>query len=400
MLATKETESIEKAEVKQMLLDEVKLTLELNEKGIYFNSDEINRLRGSAVVDDPYRRDKSAFGFSLPHGITSNAKYARWTPYSIVVDGNKPVLRFDESPITEISFNEPEYHPELEQTLSSGEKLKSIVSIDPHGQVNVGFSDECSLKDKGEDCLFCSYNVRERDPSRPKIKNAHQIAEAYDILRKAGKANHFKISGGFIPERRELEQYIDVVDAIRLKHPNFKGVAVIGAPADLSILPKYKEAGYTDLSHNLEVWDKDLFAYVCPGKSRRNGGWQHWIDSLEAAVGIFGKGNVHSNFVGGLDSKDAFLEGIEFLSSKGVVAHFGVFRPEAGTPFAGHRSPEAAYHWEILDRATDIQIRHGFTVDQMYRGPGSGDHTGRVFRIKKGDFVGDKLEIYKFPPID
>jgi hypothetical protein len=400
MSAPKEVESNGKAQAKQVLLHEVRLALELNENGVNFNPDEITRLKSGNIVEDPYRRDKSALGFSLPHGITANAKYARWTPYSIVVENGRPFLLYDEGVIAEITLDEPAQHPELDQVLTTGEKVRSILSIDPHGQVNVGFSDECSLKDRGEDCLFCSYNVRERDPERPKIKNSRQIAEAYDIVRKAGKANHFKISGGFIPEHRELESYLDVVETIREKHKKFSGVAVISAPADLSILSKYKEAGYTDISHNLEVWDKDLFALVCPGKSNRDGGWQHWIDSLEAAVEIFGKGHVHSNFVGGLDSKDAFIDGIEYLSSKGIVAHFGVFRPEKGTPFEGHRSPDAAYHWELLDRATDIQLRHGFTIEQMYRGPGSGDHTGRVLRIKKGAFEGDRLEIYQFPPLD
>lgn len=400
MSALNEVESRDKAQAKQVLLDEIKLTLELNEKGINFDQDEIKRLRGSNIVEDRYRRDNAAFGFSLPKGVTTNAKYNKWTPYSIVVENGRPFLLNDGEAIGEIALKEPDRHPELDQVLSTGEKVRSILSIDPHGQVNVGFSDECALKDKGEDCLFCSYNVRERDPERPKIKNASQIAEAYDIVRRAGKANHFKISGGFVPERRELESYIDVVDAIREKHTKFSGVAVIGAPADLSILAKYKEAGYTDLSHNLEVWDKDLFALVCPGKEKRNGGRQHWIESLEAAVEVFGKGHVHSNFVGGLDNNEAFLEGIEYLSSKGIVAHFGVFRPEKGTPFEGHRSPGAAYHWEVADRATDIQIRYGFTVEQMYRGPGSGDHTGRILRIKTGDFEGDRLDVYKFPPID
>jgi hypothetical protein len=400
MSALEETVITNKSVVKQALLDEVRLSLELNEYGVQFDIDGLKRLRGPSVAEDPYRREKTSLGFVLPHGINTNVKYARWTPYSIVVDGGTPVLLHDENPITELAFEIPQTHPELEQVLSSGVKVRSLLSIDPHGQVNVGFSDECALKDKGEDCLFCSYNTRERDPSRPTIKHALQIAEAYDIVRRAGKANHFKISGGFVPERRELESYIDVVEAIREKHRKFNGVAVIGAPADLSILAKYKEAGYTDISHNLEVWDKDLFGFVCPGKARRNGGFQHWVDSLVASVEIFGKGHVHSNFVGGLDSKEPFLDGIEFLSSRGIVAHFGVFRPEKGTPFEGHRSPSAAHHWEILDRATDIQIRHGFTVEQMYRGPGSGDHTGRVFRIKTGDFHGDKIELYKFPSID
>jgi len=177
-------------------------------------------------------------------------------------------------------------------------------------------------------------------------------------------------------------------------------VAVIGAPADLSILEKYKEAGYSDISHNLEVWDKNLFALIVPGKSKRNGGWEHWLRSLERSVEIFGRGNVHSNFVGGLDPKDGFIEGIEYLSSKGIVAHFGPFRPQKGTPLEGWRSPEASFHWEVLDKVTDIQIRHGFTTEQMYRGPGSGDHTGRVLRTKRGDFEGDYLDIYKYPAID
>ena len=397
MAETTDVES--KQKTKQALLGEVRLALELNQHGIRFDAEQIKALRKN-VAEDPYRRDRGAFEFALPHGITAQAKPARWTRYSIQVDGGKPILFDDETAIAEITLTEPVVHPELDQILSTGEKVRSILSIDPHGQVNVGFSDECSLKDKGEDCLFCSYNVRDRDPSRPKIKHARQIAEGYDIVRRAAKANHFKISGGFIPERRELESYIDVVEAIRETHKKFSGVAVIGAPADLSILSKYKEAGYTDISHNLEVWDKDLFAFVCLGKSRQNGGYQHWVDSLVASVEIFGRGHVHSNFVGGLDTKEGFLDGIEFLSSKGIVAHFGTFRPEKGTPFEGHRGASAEHHWEILDRATDIQIRHGLTIEQMYRGPGSGDHTGRVVRIKKGDFEGDRIETYKFPSLD
>jgi hypothetical protein len=54
----------------------------------------------------------------------------------------------------------------------------------------------------------------------------------------------------------------------------------------------------------------------------------------------------------------------------------------------------------LADRTTDIQLRYGFTTEQMYRGPGSGDHTGRMFRIKTGDFEGDSLDVYKFPAID
>jgi hypothetical protein len=390
----------DKETIKRKLLDEVKLAIELGDIGISYNPDDLKNFRSSETIPYPFQGLRPGVAITLPHGIRASAKQSKWTPYSIIVEEGTPVLYNEKEPVSRISFWERQVNPVLEEKISTGEKIKSILSIDPHGQIDVSYSAECALKDKGEDCLFCSINVRERDPERLLVKNPRQIAEAYDIVRRAGFGNHFKISGGFVPERREVEYYIDVVEAIKARQPKFKGVAVIGAPADLSILPKYKEAGYTDLSHNLEVWNKDLFGFICPGKSRRNGGWQHWIDSLVAAVDVFGRGHVHSNFVGGLDSLEGFLEGVEFLSSKGVVAHWGMFAPQKGTPLEGKRTPEPAYHWELVDRATDIQLRHGFTTEQMYRGPGTGDHNGRVLRIKRGDFDGDRMDVYQFPPID
>ncbi|MGD0584356.1 MAG: radical SAM protein [Oryzomonas sp.] len=394
------TEVKNKETIKQRMLDEVKLSIELNDAGISYNPEELKPLRSSELIPYPFQGLRPGVAFTLPHGIKVSGGLNKWAPYAIVVENGKPVLYNEKEPLAEITFYEQPVHPVLEQQLSTGEKVKGILTIDPHGQIDVSYSAECSLKDNGEDCLFCSINVREREPERVLIKNSRQIAEAYDIVRQAGYGNNFKISGGFVPERREVEYYIDVVEAIREKYSKFKGVAVIGAPADLSILPKYKEAGYTDLSHNLEVWDKNLFAHICPGKSKRNGGWQHWVDSLVAAVDVFGKGQVHSNFVGGLDTMDGFLEGIEFLSSKGVVAHFGMFSQQKNTGLEGKRGPEPWYHWELVDKATDIQLRYGFTTEQMYRGPGTGDHNGRVLRIKRGDFVGDKMDIYQFPPLD
>ncbi len=397
---TTETQTASKELIQHRMLEEARLAIELSDFGISYRPEEIKHLRLTETIPYPFAGRLPGVAFTLPHGIKATGKLNKWTPFSIRVEDGVPVLFSEKKALAEISFYEEPIHPVLDRTLSDGKKVRSILRIDPHGQIDVSYSAECALKDKGEDCLFCSINVRERDPERVLLQYPRQIAEAYDIVRQAGYGRNFKISGGFVPERRELESYIDVVEAIREKYTDFKGVAVIGAPEDLTILAKYKEAGYTDLSHNMEVWDKDLFGFICPGKSKRNGGWRHWVDSLEAAVEIFGRGHVHSNFVGGLDPKESFLDGIEYLSSKGVVAHFGMFSPQKNTGLEGRRTPEPWYHWEVADRATDIQIRHGFTTEQMYRGPGTGDHTGRIFRIKKGDFEGDRLDIYQFPALD
>jgi len=385
--------------VKQVLLEEVRLSLGISEKGISYNVEDINRLKESTGAGSAFGGRGGLPGFSLPHGNTTNGKFSRWTPYSIVVEDGKPIFYNEKEAVGEIEFHVS--HPVHREFLSRGEQVKDILSISPQGGLHVMYSDECALKDLGEDCLFCAFNVRAKEGDRKVLlKSPKQVSEAYDLARKAGVANHFRITGGFVPERRELEYYIDVAEAIHKKYDYFYGAAIIGAPADLSVLPKYKEVGFENISTNIEVWNKNLFAMMCPGKSKRNGGWQHWIDSLLLSVDIFGKGNVHSTIVGGLEPLDSTLEGIEFFASKGIVCHFSAFRPEKGTALEGYRGPEASFHWELLDRATDIYHRYGFTTKQMYSGPASGGHSAGVFRIKGGEFENGKLTTWKFPPID
>lgn len=389
-----------KEAAKQILLNEVQLGLELVEKGISFNAEEIGRFQDPIELASPFNRRGGLTGFYLPHGLNARGRYSRWTPYSLVVEDDKPVLYDEKTRIGEITFIKG--NPVSNQLLPTGEKVRDITNITTQGSLHVMYSNECSLKDLGEDCLFCAFNERAKDGTVSKVllKSPRQVADAYHIARQAGVANHFRITGGFVPERRELEYYLDVADAIKEKYSSFYGCAVVGAPADLNVIPKYKEAGFSNISTNIEVWDKNIFAALCPGKEKRNGGWQHWIDALEYSVDVFGRGNVHSAIVGGLEPLESTLEGIEYLASKGVVCHFSAFRPEKGTALEGYRSPEAVWHWELLDKATDIFRRYGFTTLQMYSGNASGPHSAEVFQIKAGEFQGDRLTQWKFPALD
>lgn len=391
-----------KEKAKQVLLDEAKLGLLLTQFGINYNADEISRFQSTLQNTSPYNRQKGLTNLTLPHGVTARylSGYKKYTPYSLVVEGDAAILYDEKVRIGEVKF--PTTNPLSEQLLSTGEKFRHIGNVNQEGGFSTAYSSECSLKDNGEMCQFCSINERAKDGvlNQVLIKSPKQVAEAYHLARQAGTANHFRITGGFVPERRELEYYLDVADAIREKYDSFYGVGIIGAPVDFSVHHKYKEAGFTNISHNMEAWDKNMFASICPGKQNRNGGWQHWVDSLEYAVDVFGKGNVHSNVVGGLATLESTLEGIEYLASKGIVCHFSVFHSEVGTPLEGYRSPEAWWHWELLDKATDIFRRYGFNTLQMYSGPASGPHSGQVFQIKNGEFDGDTLAQYRYPELD
>jgi hypothetical protein len=387
-------------DIRQALLNEAYLRLKLSERGIRFNPEEVKKFRVSGDFGFGGDRRNGLGSFTLPHGINASGALNRWSPYSLAIEDDKPILYDEDERIGEITFNTP--NPVLNQTISTGEKFRAIASVSQQGGIHVMYSNECALKDLGEDCLYCGFNVRAKEDADKKVlvKSPKQIAEIYDVARKAGVGNHFRITGGFVPERRELEYYLDVADAIRENYETFYGVAIIGAPGDLSVIHKYKEAGFQNISTNIEVWDKDIFKAMCPGKEKRNGGWKHWLETLEYAVDVFGRGNVHSTLVGGLEPKQSALEGIEYLASKGVVCHFSAFRPVPGTPLEGYRTPEAAWHWDLLVKGTEIYRRYGFSTLQLFSGPASGPHSTDVFRINAGEFVGDKLPVWKFPVLE
>ncbi len=238
------------------------------------------------------------------------------------------------------------------------------------GVVMVTYSDECALIDKGHDCLFCNINAtkaRFSELEGHQWKYPKQIGETVKAAFSEGY-DHFNITGGFIPERRELEYYLDVAESIQNKtgREDFNGTAVIGAPTDLSVLEQYKEAGYRTVAIHPEVWGKDFFNAICPGKAETGGGYENYLEAIDYAIEVFGKGRVRSQFVAGLQPKEYVIDGLETLSAKGVVALALPWIPNIGSAFEGHRTPTEEWHWSVQKANYEILKKNGITSELLY----------------------------------
>ena len=73
-------------------------------------------------------------------------------------------------------------------------------------------------------------------------------------------------------------------------------------PDNFHIMKKLKDANFDGVSFNLEVWEKEKFKTLTPGKFKY--GRKKMEKALTEAVKIFGKGNVYSNLVYGIQSFD------------------------------------------------------------------------------------------------
>ncbi len=234
-------------------------------------------------------------------------------------------------------------------------------------------------------CSFCAYGRFDRrsitlgqeqgrlalDELTPRRIEAVLRAAAAD-----GSAGHVYITGGSVldPEL-EVERFLPVVEAVRRGVGDRLRVTVGSGAVDPAGSQRYRDAGADSACYNLETWDAATFEACCPGKSKHVGR-QRWIDGLLGAVEVFGRGNVGSAFVAGLElvppgpclSHEAFLasvlEGAAFLLDHGVVPLYSPLWPIDGTAYGiQHGIPPALY-------VTLEQRLHALRAERGVRVPG------------------------------
>lgn len=350
-----------------------------------------------------WRKTKLPVGFRfLDSGFYNPIYFNPKSNFKITQEGDKFFLvkgnGSDFSAEIEIEHKPDFYNKQT----SDGKDMSRIVQSVSRGRLFIAYSNECSLKDKGQDCLFCNINDTSRrfcKVDNIEWKTPNQIGESVAEAYREGFIG-FNLTGGFIPERREVDYYIDVIDSVKehsdVPEDQIHGFACIGATSDLSIIEKYREAGYQHIGTNMEIWDENLFKYICPGKELQCGGRKNWINALKHEVSVFGKGKVRSNFVGGLEHKESPLEGIETLAGLGVIAVATIWNPRIGSALEGHRSPDSEWHQEVQYRIYQILKKNGYTLEDLYYVSGENNTVGHYFALDGETLPWEKpLELIK-----
>jgi hypothetical protein len=406
---------ISNSALKAALYEELELKVDMMIQGISYDPSDIKHFgigRKYAeqihVSADADKHDHPNIllptGFYLPHGLYVAFKWDPESPYRLVAENSIPVIykyNLYKEPVRigEIEFfNRPRL---LDRKTSDDMPFSHIATFSPEGSVNFFYSNECYLKEKGDDCFFCNVNSAGGVYRKDKvfIKTPKQIGEVASAAYEAGIGNKFQVSGGFMPERREIEYYADVADEIRKQTglSDFNGNPNVGAPLDFSVIDKYREAGFSAIASNIEVWDKNIWKTICPGKDRVCGGWDNWVKSLEYMGKVFGWGKVRSNIVSGLEPKKSVLEGVEYLSDRGIICCAGAFSPRYGSPLEGHRTPETWWHLDNYYKIAAIYRRKGFTLKELFSAVNSSTPVHDIYRIEEEQFEGSKLKLWKFP---
>jgi radical SAM protein (TIGR04043 family) len=140
-------------------------------------------------------------------------------------------------------------------------------------------------------------------------------------------------------------------------------------PDDNIWFQRMKDAGIDSLGMHLEAVSETVRARIMPGKAQVS--VQRYFAAFEAAVPVFGHGQVSSYILAGLgDTKKQILGICERLVGIGVYPFVVPFVPIAGTPLESHPTPPPAFMHDILAPLSEMLRAAGIRSSDIKAGCG------------------------------
>lgn len=316
------------------------------------------------------------------------------SPYRVTVgEDGQLELTLEGEPIAGVSFAPtPPYYG---KTTADGTPIIEVApSIEWGYLLYLTVFRMCQYFGKEEECQFCDINRnfrQQKDLGRPyhAVKPIDRLLDALQqVVDSGAEAKAYTLTGGSITSKvqgqTEAEFYVQYAEAIEERFPGrWIGKMVVQAlPKD--DVQRIKDAGIRIYHPNYEIWDKERFEKICPGKSRYVGR-DTWISRILDAAQIFSPDRVIPNFVAGIEmasphgfatEEEAWAstgEGLDYFMKQGVIPRFTVWCPEPLSVLGAKSGPASLrYHVGLLKTWRDIHASHGLKAPPGYGRPGIG----------------------------
>lgn len=314
------------------------------------------------------------------------------SPWHVEGDLQQGYLLIDDSSGQRVPIEFEPLRPWLTQKTSDGLPF-SQAGVTTHGDmlvINVAPGCEYFLhKHDGMSmrCGFCAYGAPDertvhlgQKTGRVEIPEPtlERMREALEAVISQTEIRHIYLVGGSLTDaRKEGERFLQLARFV--KQANTRGIPVAlgsGALPDDIIAQFHAEQLVQFVCFNLEMWSEPLFAKVCPGKHRYVG-YQRWIEALETAVRLWGRGNVYSAMVAGIELEPEHglewdeaariaLQGAEDLCSRGILPIYSLVWPVGGRTRADFHARIRSYFETLNTGYQAIRRQHGLSVSDGF----------------------------------
>ena len=327
------------------------------------------------------------------------------TPYLIdAVDGRLVIRARDEVIDTIVGFWEKPDFFNLQN--EDGEPLSRYVACRPQ-RLEITLNTYCHFWDQpGEGCKYCPMSPNFKRSGKTEEHNElKKIAEAFgQAVKQAGRNTVVVLTGGSIlsgaePFDDEVALYEEMLKLLGayFESRRFPSQLISTAFTRRQLERLYENTGLMQYTPDIEVLDRRKFEWICPGKAAHVG-YEEWKKRMYDAVEIFGKGNVTSGIVLGVEqaqpdgftSEDEAFSAVtaqaEEIISHGIALAANIWRATPGSVFQNQTTPTLDYYVRTLREFSRLQekyISNPYTDDYRRCGAHVGLDLMRTYRTYK-----------------
>lgn len=256
--------------------------------------------------------------------IPCSEEFTKGSPYIIKRSGEDFFISDGAGEVPVKLVPRPEFYS---RKTSTGIPFQDIATV--HGSYTVITpSPRCDFFNRSVECKYCAGNFDIKGGNNT-VFTVEEVLETVEAVLKEGASGIIYLSIGFSQgDDGGIEFLKPYITAIK---KSFNCLVAVEAlpPRENRWIDETYAIGADSVLYNLEIFDKELFEVICPGRAALVGR-KRYMEALEHAAKIFPNGTVASHLIVGLEPPGSTCMGIDYLTGAGVVPILPIYRPSEG----------------------------------------------------------------------
>jgi uncharacterized radical SAM superfamily protein len=304
----------------------------------------------------------------LPEGLWTNVPvtepFARESPYTVHKENGHYLLRRDGREVVPVRLSpRPSWYDEK---TSSGKPMTRIGTLQGTylGIYQAKVCEYWTAPTK-VNCKFCSVglNLGVDDATE---KSVTEVMEVVRAARDQSGITYVDFNTGHY----DGDTYLDILEPYVQRIKRELGLLVgIQTPPhrDLRRYDGLREMGVNRVSFCFEIFDRDIFQEICPGKHREYG-LDYYLEAIRYCAALARKGPRHEPWVtngeiiAGLEPPESSIRAIDWVTSVGAIPTVCVFRPLVGTDMADAPPPRTEDLVPVFRRLYEACMERGLPI--------------------------------------
>lgn len=348
-----------------MIADKSTLLSELQSYGVQLTTDTgaPSRIGGAGPTD---HKAITVLGTTIM--VPVHTFSAEGSPFSLgISDENGSVsLNYINLPIAKVTFPpQPKFYS---MSTAEGVPYWKIATLHSTDVLATTVLQTCiRYGNQKTKCQFCAIGESLKAGRTIARKEPDQLAEvAYAAMKHDGISQVVMTTGTPVTTDRGAAVLCESAKAIK----DATGLAIQAQcepPDDFAWFQRLKEAGVDSLGMHLEAWNEEVRAKIMPGKAEVP--LSYYMQAFEAAVEVFGRGQVSTYLLAGLgDTRDELIDAARTLIDVGVYPFVVPFVPVTGTQLEDHPAPNTDFMRAVLAPIGEMLTEAGMTSDTVKAG--------------------------------